>query len=74
MEEDEGYNDKIYENYKDEYKNFKTSFGILIGFTIVFFFFIFLPYYYNLSVIDDSSSEQKRIGQDIKIIKTRLVN
>jgi hypothetical protein len=38
MINDDEYNNKVFEEFKDKYKDFKTSFVILLGFAVIFFY------------------------------------
>ena len=69
MVNDEEYNNKVFEQFQDKYKDFKTSFVILLGFAVIFFFIILLPHFsllYEKNYLSERISQTK---QDLKLLE-----
>ena len=45
FKQNDDYKEKLFESFKDKSNNFIKSFGLLIGFTLIFLFAIILPLY-----------------------------
>src|SRR5215207_4085355 len=62
--------------YQNEYKKFEKSFGILLGFALVFLFIILLPYVSTLEKGHSINNELKNLTSEINktIIDTRYLN
>lgn len=68
MINDDEYNNKVFQQYQDKYKDFKTSFIILLGFAVIFFFIILLPHF-SLSLDNNSLSERiTKLKHDISML------
>ncbi len=63
------YNNKVFEQFKDKYKDFKTSFAILLGFAVVFFFIILLPNFSLLYEKNNLSLKIYQTQQDINMLE-----